>query len=267
MSIATEWRAAPHPGPEHARGPAANFDRLARAYRWMEWASFGPLLWKCRCAFLREMQSARRALILGDGDGRFTARLLAADKVVQVDAIDSSPAMLRALAHRAAANAGRLRTFCLDARDLGGWRSAEPETAAQYDLIVTHFFLDCLTTEEVRALAEEVATAAAPGALWIASEFSVPQGWFGRLVAQPVIAFLYAAFGLLTGLRVRRLPNHTEALRGAGFVRICNKPWLGGLLVSEFWSYAQVQPQPCPHNREFPQGAPAAQWREDSENA
>ncbi len=240
MSTATEWRTAPLREQKQSRDPAANFDRLARAYRWMEWASFGPLLWHCRCAFLGEMQSARHALVVGDGDGRFTARLLAANCAVCIDAIDASAAMLRALTRRATADAARLRTFCLDARD---WRArrapapAEEKVAAQYDLIVTHFFLDCLTTSEVCTLAEEVAAAAASGALWIVSEFAVPQGWFGRLIAQPLVAFLYAAFGWLTGLRVRRLPDHGEALHSAGFVRIGKKPRLGGLLVSELWRF------------------------------
>jgi SAM-dependent methyltransferase len=246
MSTATEQQPVRFLDLDHPRGPAANFDRLAQAYRWMEWVSFGPLLWRCRCAFLGEMQSARNALIIGDGDGRFTARLLAANKAVRVDAIDSSAAMLRALTHRAGANTSRLRTFCLDARHFAAraWRAAQTpghadeKTAAQYDLIVTHFFLDCLTTGEVRTLAEEVAAAAAPGALWVVSEFAVPQDWFGRLVARPLVAFLYAAFSLLTGLRVRRLPNHGEALHSAGFVRIVEKPQLGGLLVSELWRSA-----------------------------
>lgn len=240
MSAATELRPALLREPKHPHGPAANFDRLARAYRWMEWASFGPLLWQCRCAFLNEMQSASRALIIGDGDGRFTARLLATNPRVRIDAIDASTAMLRALTHRAAANGDRLRTFCLDARnfDARDWRAPESHTPAEekmrYDLIVTHFFLDCLTTGEVRTLAVEVA-AAAPGALWVVSEFAVPKSRFGRLVAQPLVAFLYAAFGLLTGLRVRRLPNHAEALLSAGFVRIGKRPRLGGLLISELW--------------------------------
>jgi SAM-dependent methyltransferase len=249
MGIATEWRTAPRCDPGRSHGPAANFDRVARAYRWMEWFSFGPLLWQCRCAFLAHMQSARSALILGDGDGRFTARLLSTNNAVRIDAIDASPAMLRALTLRTAANSARLRTFRLDARDLRGWRAAEPETAAQYDLIVTHFFLDCLTTEEARALAEEVASSAAPGAVWVVSEFAVPQGWFGRLVAQPAIALLYAVFGLLTGLSVRRLPDHAEALRSAGFVPICKKPRLCGLLVSELWRSGQPQAAAGLHNR------------------
>jgi hypothetical protein len=52
-----------------------DFNRLARFYRWMELVSFGPWLCWCRCAFVGEVSACRYALILGDGDGRFTARL------------------------------------------------------------------------------------------------------------------------------------------------------------------------------------------------
>ncbi|WP_058188438.1 class I SAM-dependent methyltransferase [Terracidiphilus gabretensis] len=207
----------------------ANFDRLAGAYRWMEWLSFGPLLQRCRCAFLGELETARRALVLGDGDGRFTAELLRANYAVRVDAVDASPAMLRALVERAGASAGRVRTIVADIRL---WR---PESADAYDLVVSHFFLDCLATEEVVALAGSVRGSLTEGARWVVSDFAVPEGWAGRLAGRVVVGFLYRAFGLLTGLRIRRLPDHAVALRSAGFVLEERKEMLFGLLFSEVW--------------------------------
>jgi SAM-dependent methyltransferase len=210
------------------RGRTANFDGLAAVYRWMEYASFGPWLWRCRCAFLAEMVTCRRALVLGDGDGRFAARLLETNPGIEVDAVDASAAMLRALEGRAGAHGARLYTECADAR---AWRAR----GADYDLVATHFFLDCLTTEEVRALAATIRGVTSDGARWVISEFAVPQGWFGRLVARPMVATLYAAFGLMTGLRVRRLPDYGAALESVGFVLEKKRAWLGGLLVSEVW--------------------------------
>lgn len=206
-----------------------NFDRLASLYRWMEWFSFGPYLWRARCAFLPEMSGARRALVLGDGDGRFTAALLRGNRRVRVDAVDVSEAMLRSLRRRAGAEAGRVRTEMRDVREWG------QEGEAGYDLVVTHFLLDCLTTEDVRGLGERVRAKLAPGASWMVSEFAVPRGAFGRLVAGPVVAALYWAFGLLTGLEVRRLPDWRGALGDAGFVRVEERRRLRGLLVSEMW--------------------------------
>jgi SAM-dependent methyltransferase len=206
----------------------ANFDRLAGIYRWMEWLSFGPYLQRCRCAWLDRLTGCRRALVLGDGDGRFTARLLRANPRVTVDAVDSSAVMLRALIRRAGADASRVNAHVADLSD---WKLAD----AGYDLIVTHFLLDCLTGEEVRRLARAVRTMAGEDALWVVSEFAVPEGRFGRLVAAPLVSGLYWAFGRLTGLGVHRLPDYATALGEAGFALQRRRCWLGGLLVSERW--------------------------------
>jgi hypothetical protein len=220
-------------GPKSTEFTVANrspdFDRLARLYWWMEVFTFGPVLARCRTTFLPEVAAACRAVALGDGDGRFTAELLRVNSQVRIDAVDASPAMLGALLRRAGANRHRVSLHCADAR---GW---QPENE-QYDLVATHFFLDCLTTEECCGLAARLRGAVAPSAVWIISEFAVPEGWFGRLVAQPLIWLLYRAFGVLTGLGVRRLPDYRAAVRDAGFALTRRRTRLRGLLVSEMWT-------------------------------
>jgi hypothetical protein len=100
---------------------------------------------------------------------------------------------------------------------------------------VTHFFLDCLAFGEVESLAIRVREMAAPSAVWLVSEFAIPPGWPGRVIAEPLIAGLYVAFRWLTGLTVRSLPDYGLAFRNAGFIRQQSRAWLGGLLVSEVW--------------------------------
>lgn len=210
------------------KGQAPNFGRLAKLYIWMEFATFGPRLTRCREAFLPGLTSARHAVVLGDGDGRFTAELLRVNSQVRIDAVDASPAMLDALLSRAGQNADRVSPHCADIRD---WQPANPP----YDVVVSHFSLDCLTTEEVRALAAKVRGAVSPSAIWIVSEFAIPRSRFGRWVARPLVWLLYRAFGLLTGLKIRSLPDHHCALRNAGFSLARRQTWLCGLLVSEMW--------------------------------
>ncbi len=216
---------------EHSapRAEAPNFDSLARVYRWMEWLSFGSSLWRCRCAFLGDLMLSRRALILGDGDGRFAARLLNENPSVLADVVDASSAMLSQLVRRCGSNAARVQPNLADAR-------AFIPSSRNYDLIVTHFFLDCLTSSEVASLAARLRAHVRPGAAWLVSEFAIPQSWFGRVVARPVVAILYRAFGILTGLKVRRLPDHRDALAQAGFTLRKDRRWLCGLLVSELWT-------------------------------
>jgi ubiquinone/menaquinone biosynthesis C-methylase UbiE len=206
-----------------------NFNRLARLYRWLEYCTFGPLLSRARYTFLAQTATARNAVILGDGDGRFTARLLRTNPEIHIDAVDASPAMLDALLRRSGPYAARIRTHQADART---FRPPNPP----YDLIVTHFFLDCLTTSEIQSLAATLRTASTPQAIWLISEFAIPSNLFGRLIAAPLVHFLYRAFALLTGLTIRTLPDHRTALRQSGFTIQKRRPHLANLLVSELWS-------------------------------
>ncbi|HUD13974.1 MAG TPA: class I SAM-dependent methyltransferase [Terracidiphilus sp.] len=211
----------------------ADFNRLARLYRWMELFSFGPLLALTRRTFLGRLKHVRRALVLGDGDGRFTAGLLRANGNVHVDAVDASVDMLLALLGRAGPHADRVRICLGDAR---AWQPPAAVAAPPYDFIATHFFLDCLTTQEIQSLTASLRGAVSPSALWVVSEFAIPPGWRGRFLARPIVASLYFCFRLLTGLTVRSLPDHALALRQAGFILLDRRSRLGGLLNAELWS-------------------------------
>ncbi len=213
--------------PRKAR-QAAGFDRIAPLYRWLEYLTLGPLLERTRFHFLSRgaLAHTRTALILGDGDGRFTARLLNANTHLAATAVDTSAAMLALLRRRSAAHAARLRTLHADARNF------TPHNVP--DLIVTHFFLDCLTQPELDALAARLARSAAPETLWLVSEFRVPAGPLRRPAAL-LIRALYFAFRVLTGLRVTRLPDHPRALAAAGFRRLEARSFLLGILTTELW--------------------------------
>jgi hypothetical protein len=213
--------------------PPANFDRLARVYRWLEWCTFGSILGQCRRAFLVEMKNRRAALVIGDGDGRFTTQLLRQSPLIAVEAVDASDAMLHRLMQRAGLNAGRVHTHLADARQL---RLA----TRKFDLVATHFFLDCLTTVEVESLATRLRQSMTSDAVWAISDFAIPDNWFGRLIARPIVTVLYFAFRFLTGLTIRELPLHREALQRAGFILTRQRKRVFCLLVSELWKPSPV---------------------------
>jgi len=200
------------------------FDRVARLYRWSEYATFGPLLSRCRFEFLSSAKEAQRALVLGDGDGRFTAALLASSPEVIVDAVDQSSEMLRLLSTRCASE--RVHTHCIDAMRF--------HLHGPYDLITTHFFLDCLSTNDVEALALRIAANSAPNARWLISDFDIPAGIL-RWPARLLVRSLYLAFRVLTGLRIQQLPPWRQALEEAGFHCQQSVPRMGGILVAELW--------------------------------
>ncbi len=224
---------------ESASSQPANFNHLARVYRWLEWLTFGPILWHCRCEYIVEMKNRRAALVIGDGDGRFTAQLLKQNPHIAIDAVDASESMLHRLRQHAGSNAGRVHTHLADARQL----HLAPR---KFDLVATHFFLDCLTTVEVESLATLLRKTMTSDAVWVVSEFAIPDNWYGRLIAGPLVTALYVAFGFLTGLTIRELPRHREALQRAGFVLARQRKRMSGLLVSELWEPNPVA-NPHPH--------------------
>ena len=203
-----------------------DFDPVARAYRWLEYGSLGPLLERTRECHLSRLSQCRQALVLGDGDGRFTARLLAAAPMVQVEAVDLSGMMLALLRSRCTASLDRLQTLQQDIRTYTPSRES--------DLVVTHFFLDCLTQQEVDALVTRLTPHLSRNALWLVSDFRIPSGLL-RWPALLYVRVLYLAFRVLTGLRITRLPNHQASLEQCGFTLVASQRRLFGMLTSEVW--------------------------------
>jgi SAM-dependent methyltransferase len=194
-----------------------NCDRIARCYRWLEYAGFGRELERRREAFLPDVSRARRVLVLGDGDGRALTALLAAAPAAQIDYIDLSARMVELARGRA----GDLRvTYRRDDA------LTTPLPAAEYDLIVTHFFLDCFDEEDQHRLLTRVAVAATPYARWLVSEFRKP----GLLVRA-----LYLFFRAATGLNTQRLIDHHPLFERSGFHLARSEPAWRGLLASELW--------------------------------
>lgn len=210
----------------------------------MEYLSFGSCLMYVRQWRIPEMQHRRRALVYGDGDGRFLAHLVREAPGLQVTAVDASARMLQVAARRLppAASVQLVQADALGFQPLREQPSREQPSGEQpcrepggYDLIVSHFFLDCFTEDEVGCLVERVNAAAAESAVWVISEFAVPQGAIAGVLGRWIIRGLYRVFGLLTGLKTRRLPDHGPILRQSGWHLEDCRQRLCGLLVSERW--------------------------------
>jgi ubiquinone/menaquinone biosynthesis C-methylase UbiE len=212
--------------------PAANFDRVARPYRWLEYLSFGPWLGRCRNAHLAHLTGACHALLLGDGDGRFLGRLLAANPTLTADVIDSSRSMLSLLDQRVRRSGPQSR----DRIRLHHADALEWNVTGSYDLIVSHFFLDCFFPQQLDQLFDCVLPHARPGAQWVVSEFAIPRNAFAAYLARGITGLLYRAFGLLTGLSVRALPDYSTALLRRGFLLSRERRFLAGLLCSQVWT-------------------------------
>jgi ubiquinone/menaquinone biosynthesis C-methylase UbiE len=202
-----------------------NSDPIARWYQLFEYLVFGRALQRRRLEFLKEVADVRSVLILGDGDGRFTAEFVKQNPQAVVESVDSSARMLQLAERRVGSANVQFRVG--DARTIA--------LSGKYDLVVTHFFLDCFTNEELDKLVERITGRCMPNARWLVSEFGLPLAGVPRFAARALIRIMYFFFRVLTGLRVTHLPNYAPVLARNGFQIMQRQTAAGGLLISELF--------------------------------
>jgi hypothetical protein len=129
------------------------------------------------------------------------------------------------------------RERTLGARHLQLWHgdARAIELPRKYDLIVSHFFLDCFVDRDLESLVARISDAACPRARWIVSEFRLPGGGIRRRAASLLIKAMYWFFWIATGLETGRLADYSTVFARHGFHRVRHVPAAGGLLVSELF--------------------------------
>ncbi len=214
-----------------------SFDPLARHYRWMERVLAGETLQQARIAWLDRASDAKTALILGEGNGRFLVPFLEANRRATAVCADASREMLRR-AERAATKIGHSHRVEFLQCDVLNWHPPE----RTFDLIVTHFFLDCFTEEQLARLIPRFARAARPGCLWLLADFQIPSGRVRRIRATIIHRMMYLFFRLTTQLPARRVTPPDGLLQQQGFRRAARKTAEWELIRSDCWILATPNP-------------------------
>lgn len=207
-----------------------SFDRLARHYRWMEAVLAGGLLQRCRVRWFSEVRDASRVLLAGEGNGRMLEACASAFPSCSFTVLDQSARML-AQGRRRWERLGGKQAILFQQADLRDWRIDQPD----FDLVVTNFFLDCFSPEELTRVIANLSAAASPEARWLVADFTVPPGGWRRARARVVLALAYRFFRLATGISARRITSPDEALREAGFVLRRREHFNHDLLHADLW--------------------------------
>ena len=205
-----------------------SFDRLANSFWLLEALAFGKRLEVVRNSGLKYAKTARWALLIGDGDGRFAAQLLKVNAQLRIHSLDSSRAMLRTARRRirreTPAGGCHYVPIQADARRF-------VYAANSYDFIALNFVMDCFTPGAAKGLLQVLSHSLKPKGILFYCDFEMPQGPpLKRLAAQWVIRLLYCFFNLVTDIKTRALaePSWPRTLKLAE-----RKTWLGGMLASE----------------------------------
>ena len=208
-----------------------SFDTLAPIYRWMEYVFAGGKMQRCRLAFLHQIEEPKSILIFGEGPGRFLVECCRGFPHAQVTCLDLSSKMLAQAAAHLALHRLESKHVSFIHADVLIW---EPP-AAEYDLIVSHFFLDCFRADQLALIIPKLAHAAKPGCNWLFADFQVAQSGLKHWRSRFILALLYRFFSAVTRLSANSLASPDPFLKKAGFTlhRRIESDW--DLLKSDWW--------------------------------
>ena len=208
-----------------------SFDALAPYYRALEFILAGSLLHRCRTTFLEDAAQARTALLLGEGPGRYLVELLRVNPLVRVTCVDSSARMLTVARQRVWARGlsnQRVRFVCADWADWSG-------EGGPFDLVATHFVLDCFRADQLAELVPKVGASVSSSAIWVLSDFREPARGWQRIRARIVLKLAYLFFRSATGLSASQLTPPDPFLEADGFQLVQRRLFHHGLLHADLW--------------------------------
>jgi hypothetical protein len=116
-------------------------------------------------------------------------------------------------------------------RDITSWTPP----AASYDLIVTHFVLDCFSKDQIADVVRRLVRAATTEAIWLLADFCIPPDGFRRLHARAYLAAMYRFFRFTARIEARALVDPSPFLTDAGFDLVHQHLSRNGVVKSELW--------------------------------
>ncbi len=191
----------------------------------------GNLMQRCRTQHLAQCGQYRRALLVGEGTGRFLAALLEQNPESEIVCVEQSQKMIGQIRRRLAARRLTENRVRFEKADFLTWRGPP----ASFDLIATHFFLDCFDSDQLDLIIEKFGRLAAPGANWLVSDFQIPAAGWRRWRAQMIVAALYQFFRVTANLTATELIPPDQWIERAGFMRRETAAFSFGLIHSDRW--------------------------------
>lgn len=104
----------------------------------------------------------------------------------------------------------------------------------EFDAVLTFFFLDLFSHEELRRVITKIKAALKPNAYWLVSDFNNATWWHARM-----LSIMYTFFRISTGLRNKRLPDWTGLLLESNLRVLENKMFFGNFIKSDLYKITE----------------------------
>ncbi len=156
------------------------FDRIAPYYNWMESLLAGGLMQRCRTAFIPQTLECRRALLAGEGTGRFLETLSPRQPHIHITCVETSAKIIEQARRRLSRRSLDLSRVNSSERESIGLQVARPRLRSHRHQLLSRLFSTPRRGEAPQALDGRmfVRQAKASG-FWPIFAFPMPAGVVG----------------------------------------------------------------------------------------
>ena len=197
-----------------------NFNRVAFIYDWLAKVVFGSVIRKAQNCFLETIRNGDTVLILGGGTGWIARDLLNVRPLCRIYYIEASHRMLE----RARTTLG---SFTDRVTFIHGTEDAIPEGTVA-DGVITNFFLDLFTTENLSDVIGKIQLRLKPDFYWLVADFVR-----GTTIKHKMMLWLmYRFFRMACQIDACRLPSWQAVLKDAGLLAISERDFYDGFIRS-----------------------------------
>lgn len=174
---------------------APYYDRIANFI-------FGKSILETQRCHLERIPVNANILVLGGGTGKWVLELIKTNKTCKIWFVDASSRML----DRAKVNLKSIKQISF----IHGSQHEIPNL--HFDLIVTHFFLDMFTNQQLHNLIGQLVKSPSSPSLWIVADFEKSKYWHSLLLK---LMFLF--FRLSGTIENNELPDWNGVLKSHHF--------------------------------------------------
>jgi ubiquinone/menaquinone biosynthesis C-methylase UbiE len=213
-----------------SKAAAPDFNLVASIYQRLEKIVYGPDMQRARVCHLPQLSDCKSILCVGEGDGRFLAKLLETNPHSHVTCVEASSRMIVLAKERIQSEEfkGRVDFHNLIIEQF-------ESNNHSFDAIITNYFLDTYAGNELSAMIQKLTGFATQDTLWLVNDFTVPASGIRRLRAKLLLKIMYLFFRLTSNLRTQRLENPSRVLTNAGWKLASEKNFNHRFIVSRLW--------------------------------
>ncbi len=179
------------------------FNFISQYYDLLNRLVFGTRLDKAKVSLFNHITEGNKVLFIGGGTGLSLLRLLSKNQNLAIDFVDSSSQMI-SIAKRRVKENGTVEFHITDIKQFDG---------SSYDVIITEFFFDLFTKDNISKLIELLSQKLTKNGVWIDTDFRKPS----TLKNRATLKLMYLFFKITAKLKTNILVNTQPFFETNGF--------------------------------------------------